>query len=306
MRSSGSQGYADGMAIEGTWAAALTPLKSNLSPHQSLFARHVKTMLRDGCHGVVVFGTTGEGTAFSADEKIAATAGLINAGVDPGRIVVGTAALAALDVRRIAEAAADLGCAAVLVLPPFYPVDLTDEGLYAAYAQLLARVKIPVLAYHFPKQTHRPLSGDLLARLSNEFGDRMAGVKDSSGDQASLADFLRLLPGKAVLPGTEHLLLWGLNQGTAGVITAGANVNAAGIRAVWDAFKANDAGAVHLQGQASGLRNAFQGLPMIAALKYFLASRTGEEAWQRLRPPLVPLSDDQRFLLDRKLGLLRR
>ena len=145
-----------------------------------------------------------------------------------------------------------------------------------------------------------------LDALQTEFGDRLAGVKDSSGDQATLGNFLRMLPNKAVMPGTEHLLLWGLNQGTSGVITSGANVNAAGIRAVWDAFKANDAGAVHLQGQASGLRNAFQGLPMIAALKYYLASRTGQEAWLRMRPPLVPLTGDQQYLLDRKLGLLRR
>lgn len=294
------------MAIEGTWAASLTPLKANLSPHLTLLARHIRTMLSDGCHGVVLFGTTGEGTAFSVDEKIDTTAGLVKAGVDPSRLVVGTAALAAPDVRRVADAAADMGCAAVLVLPPFYPADLTDEGIHEAYAQLLAKLKIPMLAYHFPQQTHRPVPGELLARLDDEFGDRLAGVKDSSGDQATLGHFLRTLPGKAVMPGTEHLLLWGLNQGTTGVITSGANVNAVGIRAVWDAFKANDAAAVHLQGQASGLRNAFQGLPMIAALKYYLASRTGQEAWLRMRPPLVPLTADQQYLLDRKLGLLRR
>lgn len=294
------------MAIEGTWAASLTPLKANLSPHLTLLARHIRTMLSDGCHGVVLFGTTGEGTAFSVDEKIDTTAGLVKAGVDPSRLVVGTAALAAPDVKRVADAAADMGCAAVLVLPPFYPADLTDEGIHEAYAQLLAKLKIPMLAYHFPQQTHRPVPGELLARLDDEFGDRLAGVKDSSGDQATLGHFLRTLPGKAVMPGTEHLLLWGLNQGTTGVITSGANVNAVGIRAVWDAFKANDAAAVHLQGQASGLRNAFQGLPMIAALKYYLASRTGQEAWLRMRPPLVPLTADQQYLLDRKLGLLRR
>ena len=294
------------MVIEGTWAASLTPLKANLSPHMTLFARHVKAMLADGCHGVVVFGTTGEGTAFSADEKIDTVAGLVSSGIDPRRVVVGTAALSAPDVRRVADGARDLGCAAVLVLPPFYPADLTDEGIHAAYSHILSKVKIPVLAYHFPQQTHRPLSGELLAQLADEFGDRMAGVKDSSGDQATLGHFLRMLPGKSVMPGNEHLLLWGLNQGSSGVITAGANVNASGVRAVWDAFKANDAAAVHLQGQASGFRNAFQGLPMISALKYFLASRTNEDAWLRVRPPLVPLNDDQRHLLDRKLGLFRR
>lgn len=272
----------------------------------TLLARHVKMMLSDGCHGIVLFGTTGEGTAFSADEKIETVEGLVKSGVEPSRLVIGTATLAAADARRVADAARDIGCAAVLVLPPFYPADLTDDGIHAAYTQLLAKIKIPVLAYHFPQQTHRPLSGQLLARLAAEFGDLFAGVKDSSGDQATLGNFLRLLPGKAVMPGNEHLLLWGLNQGSSGVITAGANINAAGVRAVWDAFKANDATAVHLQGQASGFRNAFQGLPMISALKYYMASRTSEDAWLRVRPPLVPLDDDQRFLLDRKLGLLRR
>ena len=75
---------------------------------------------------------------------------------------------------------------------------------------------------------------------------------------------------------------------------------------MWDAFKDNNAEAVHLQGRASGFRNAFQGVPMVSALKYYLASRTNNEAWLRIRPPLLPLTDDQQFLLDRKLGLLRK
>lgn len=293
------------MTIEGTWAAALTPLKSDGTPHMSLFARHVKGMIRDGCHGAVLFGTTGEGTAFTTGEKLAAVAGLIKAGVEPERLVVGSAAVAVGDVLSIAGESARLGCAATLVLPPIYPAELTEDGLYAFYAQVLRKATIPVLAYHFPQQSRQPLSADLLQRLATDFDSRFAGVKDSSGDQANLGQLLRRLPGRAIMPGNEHLLLWGLNQGTSGVITAGANVNAAGIRAVWDAFKANDATAVHLQGQASGFRNAFQGLPMVASLKYYLATRTGTETWLQLRPPLVPLSDDQKFLLERKLGLLR-
>lgn len=294
------------MAIEGTWAASLTPLKADLTPHLRLFSSHVKSMLADGCHGAVLFGTTGEGTAFSADEKLAATRALVKSGIDPGDLVLGTASLAAPDVVTMAREAAAIGCRAVLVLPPFYPAEITDEGVYEFYATVMSKSRIPLLAYHFPQQSRRPLSGDLLADLADEFGDRFAGVKDSSGDQANLGHFLRKLPKKAVMPGSEHLLLWGLNQGTSGVITSGANINPVGIRAVWDAFKANDAGAVHLQGQASGLRNAFQGLPMIAALKYYLATRADDETWLRVRPPLVPLTEEQRFLLERKLGLLRR
>lgn len=293
------------MTIEGTWAASLTPLKADGTPHMSLFARHVKAMLRDGCHGVVLFGTTGEGTAFTADEKLDALAGLLRSGIEPDRIIVGTAAIAVGDVLRVAADAAEAGCAGILVLPPFYPANLTDEGLYDFYAAVLARAKLPVLAYHFPQQSRQPLSADLLSRLATDFDHRFAGIKDSSGDQAHLGQLLRRLPGRSVMPGNEHLLLWGLNQGTAGVITAGANVNAAGIRAVWDAFKANDATAVHLQGQASGFRNAFQGLPTVASLKYFLATRTGTDTWRQLRAPLVPLTEDQAFLLERKLGLLR-
>ena len=86
------------MVIEGTWAASLTPLKANLSPHMTLFARHVKARPADDCYGAVVFGTTAEGTAFSADEKIDTVAGLVSSGIDPRRVVVGTAALSAPDV----------------------------------------------------------------------------------------------------------------------------------------------------------------------------------------------------------------
>ncbi len=104
----------------GVWAPVLTPVDESLAPDAGRFVALAKSLLADGCHGIVVFGTTGEANSFSVDERIALLDATLEAGIDPQRIIVGTGLCALSETVRLTAHAVAAGCAGVLVLPPFY------------------------------------------------------------------------------------------------------------------------------------------------------------------------------------------
>ncbi|MHC4931968.1 MAG: dihydrodipicolinate synthase family protein, partial [Planctomycetota bacterium] len=278
--------------LRGIWAPVATPLEDDLSPSSRLLAEHVRRLLKEGCHGVVLFGTTGEATSFAVAERRALLDRLLEAGAPPERLIVGAGCCALPDTVELAQHAAATDCAAVLMLPPFFYKSVPEEGLYRLFSETFDRLgaQLPrTLLYHFPKLSQIPIPVSLLDRLAQARPGVVVGIKDSSGDPDSLAAYLRARPDLAVFPGTETLLLEGLRGGAAGAITAGANVNAAAIRAVFDAHEAGDSDAPVRQRGVTAFRLALQRHPMIPAIKRILAERTGERIWANVRPPLLPL-----------------
>ncbi|NNC92131.1 MAG: dihydrodipicolinate synthase family protein, partial [Acidimicrobiia bacterium] len=114
--------------------------------------------------------------------------------------------------------------------------------------------------------------------------DIVKGVKDSSGDLDSLRSFLAAMPGAAVFPGTELLLVPGLAEGAVGAISAAANVNARQIRT---AFESRDPADIDILARTRGALSAH---PVIPALKSIVADRLDDAGWRRVRPPLRQLS----------------
>lgn len=278
----------------GVWAPVLTPLDDALAIDAHGAIAHMQWLLRHGCHGVVLFGTTGEGTSFSVEERMALLDDVLSAGVDPDRIMVGTGCCALSDTVRLTSHAAEHGCKQVLVLPPFYYKSVSDEGLYRSYAAVIDRVAdddLRLFFYHFPRQSATPLSEALIARLSERYPAIVAGVKDSSGVREHALTLMRQFPHLAIFPGSETLLLEGLRQGAAGCISATANVNPHGIRQVYDACRRADASADAAQRAATDVRRVIEGHPMCAALKSIVARFRDEPGWAAVRPPLVPLAE---------------
>ena len=277
--------------VAGIWAPAVTGYGANLSPDPAMLVDQVTRLLATGCHGVALFGTTGEGTSLNVEERIALVEAVLAAGVAPERLMVGTGCAALSDTLRLTSAAVSMGCGKVLMLPPFYYKDVSDEGLYASFAEVIERVgdsRLGLILYHFPRLSMVPISHPVIARLMNAFPGTVLGVKDSSGDLDSTAGFIEAFPDLAVVAGTEALLLEGLKRGAAGSITASANVNAAAIRAVYDAWQ-GEGDAESLQAKISAHRKVFQSRPMIPMLKHILSRELNQPAWSRVRPPLVAL-----------------
>ena len=282
----------ESQAAFGIWAPAVTPLDQDLAPDPGRFAAHVRWLLDNGCHGVAVFGTTGEANSFSVDERIALLDAALEADIPAERLMVGTGCCALTDSVRLTRHAVDSGCNRVLMLPPFYYKGVSDEALLASYAEVIDRVghdALSVFLYHFPRLSGVAITTGLVERLlASPYANVITGIKDSSGDPEGTRTFITRFPGLAVFPGTETLLLTGLETGGAGCITASANVNAPAIRRVYDAWSSSSAETAGLQDVISAQRAALQSQPMIPTLKRLLAQALGDTAWLAMRPPMLP------------------
>ena len=207
--------------------ASLTPLKHDLSIDGDHLARHVQWLLRRGASGVVLMGTTGEANSFSASERMKALEAVLSSGVDPEKLIVGTGCCALTDTVDLTRNALRAGVHRILVLPPFYYKQVSEDGLFDAYDYLLQSVgsdEIRVYFYHFPKMSAIPISVALVERLIQAYPGNIAGFKDSSGDWAHISAMIRHFRELDVFAGSEQFLLDTLEAGGAGCISATANV----------------------------------------------------------------------------------
>ena len=280
--------------MQGVLAPVLTPFDSQLDPDPGRFVRFCRKLLKDGCAGLVPFGTTGEANSLSVEERERLLDALLEGGVPAEKLLPGTGCTALPDTVRLSKKAARAGCAGVLVLPPFYYKNPSEEGLYRSFAQAIDRTgegRLRVYLYHIPQVSQVGIPLRLIERLLKAYPGVVIGIKDSSLDFENTRAMLRAFPGFQVFVGTEKFLLATLREGGAGCITATANVNAS---AIARAFRER---SEERQGEIDAVRMTFEKLPMIAALKEAVARRTGDAGWRAVRPPLVELSPDERASL---------
>ena len=282
---------------EGVLAAVLTPMDDGLAPDHPAFSAHCHRLLAAGCHGLSVFGTTGEANSLSVGERLAALGALLEGGVPANVLLPGTGSCALTDTVRLSRAALEAGTAGVLVLPPFYYKGVGDDGLFRFFAEVIERIgdeRLRLYLYHIPQMTGVELGMSLISRLIDAYPGTIAGTKDSSGDRERLETLCREFPGFSVLAGTETLLLETLRNGGKGCISATVNVTSRLASQVYDAHASGrDDEAQALQERLSALRASIETYPMIPALKALMADLTSDEGWRNLRPPLSGLDEEQ-------------
>ena len=277
----------------GVFAAVLTPFDEAGAPDSAALALHCRWLLRNGCDGFSVLGTTGEGNSLSVEERLALLERLVSDGIPARVLLPGTGCCAIPDTVRLTKRAVQLGTPAVLMLPPFYYKNVSEDGLLAAYAEVLERVgdsRLRVYLYHFPQMSGVSVTPALIERLLARYPDSVAGMKDSSGELVNMAENARRFPGFDVFSGSDELLLPLLRAGGAGCITAVANVAASVAAQVYAAWRTGDeAAAEQAQTRLTAIRKEFLPYPLSASLKEIVARNTGRARWRILRPPLVPL-----------------
>ncbi|HWK25304.1 MAG TPA: dihydrodipicolinate synthase family protein [Solirubrobacter sp.] len=291
-------------AMKGVVAAVLTPLREDLSIDRAAFAAHCTRLLDAGCHGLGIFGTTGEANSFSIAERVDAWEALVADGVPAATLVPGTGACALPDAVTLTREALAVGAGAVLALPPFYYKGVSDDGLFAFFAELIERVaddRLRLLLYHIPPMAVIGFSPALIGRLLDAYPGTIAGTKDSSSDAARIEATCREFPQLDVFTGSESLLLDTLRWGGAGCISASVNLNAREARAVYDRFQAGEDAAAE-QRALSQVRRAIGDRQLIPALKAIMRARTGDDVWRTLRPPLRPLDAADAAALVAALG----
>ena len=277
----------------GIFAAVLTPFDESGAPDSAALALHCRWLLRNGCDGLSVLGTTGEGNSLSVEERLALLERLVSDGIPARVLLPGTGCCAIPDTVRLTKRAVQLGTPAVLMLPPFYYKNVSEDGLLAAYAEVLERVsdsRLRVYLYHFPQMSGVSVTPALIELLLTRYPDSVAGMKDSSGEFVNMAENAKRFPGFDVFSGSDELLLPLLRAGGAGCITAVANVAASVAAQVYAAWRTGDeAAAEQAQTRLTAIRKEFLPYPLSASLKEIVARNTGRARWRILRPPLVPL-----------------
>ena len=265
-------------------------------------------MITDGgCDGVAPTGTTGEGNSISFRQKLELAGAFAEAGFDPNRAIFGTGACATQDAIDLSRAALDAGFPNVLVLPPFYYKNPSDEGLYRYFAQLIETIgddRLRVYLYHFPQMSATPIPVDVAVRLKKDFGAVVAGLKDSSGDMSQALAFASATGGVDadfdVYPSSESFLFEGLDGGCAGIISGSTNAFANYVQA--GRKDGRDSAAFDLVKSARATASKY---PLMAAMKQIEAWRSGDDSWTRMAPPLVSLSEDQKASLKADIDGLR-
>lgn len=275
-------------------AASLTPIRDDSSIDAERFTSHVTWLLQNGCDAAVLFGTTGEGNSFSVSERISAVDSLVEAGIAPTQLIIGTGCCALPDTVELTKHALAHDIDSVLVLPPFYYKTASDQGIFNTFSTLINTINDPrlkIILYHFPKMAVVSFSPDLIAKLVDNFPQHIVGIKDSTGDKAHTQMLNERFPTLDVYAGSEMFLLDYLRSGGIGCISATANVTAALAAQVRDEMETADAES--LQMRLSAVRSVFEQFPLTGALKGYLAMESSDDDWTNVREPLSCLDNSK-------------
>ncbi len=280
----------------GIYAAALTPMHSDLSCNYQRLASHCFELLKQGCTGVTLFGTTGEGPSFSLSERLAALQYLVSKGIDPKKIILANGSSGILDSVELASQALKLKCAAVLIAPPSFYKNISDAGVLAYYHEIIQKVGNPnlrILLYHIPQMSGVPISLNVIEKLRQQFPQIVIGIKESEGNLSFTKKILETFPHFKVFVGNERQIIGSVYHGGAGAICGIANLYPELICSLYQqGQKAYALNPTSLESIFSALHE----IPFIAAAKRVMEKRAGE-VWHCMRPPLLPLEVNQGELL---------
>ena len=271
-------------ALRGVIAAIATAVDEDGEPDCGRATALAHFLLSNGCDGLNVLGTTGEATSFSLAQRKTVMNAYRAAGLPLDAMMVGTGAAATADAVALTRHAAELGFAGALVLPPFYYKGVPDDGLVAYIDAIVAATAarpIPIYLYHFPAQSGLHWHVGLIRRLLDGYGDRIVGLKDSSGDMAYAREAASASPHFKVFPSTEAALPEARSGPFAGCISATANLNA---DLCARTYRSGDAAAL---AEAVTIRKLFDGKALVSGIKALVAHIHGEPQWARMAPPLA-------------------
>jgi 4-hydroxy-tetrahydrodipicolinate synthase len=269
--------------IRGYWAAIATPIAADGSVDNALLARHAADLLGHGLDGLVLFGTTGEGTSFSAKERLDTVSALLKGGIGAERLALGTGYPSIADTVSLTRDMLGLGLHHALILPPYFYRDADPQGLEDAFAAVFDQVgdsRLRATLYNIPQVSGVAVPPKVLAHLSERFGAIVAGVKDSSADFEQFRAYRAAAPKLSITVGDEASIARAIAEGGTGTICGMANIVPALVKTMFDGLASEP-----------GMRSALalmQG-PFIPLMKSILAAQTGEVGWRAVRAPLTVL-----------------
>lgn len=278
----------------GVIAAVPTPYTCEGTPDVEMFLEHCLWAVNNGCDGLNILGTTGEANSIDLATREVIMRAAAETDFGDKQLMVGTGTPSLVDTIKLTILADELGFEGALVLPPYYYKPVTEEGLFRYFSGVINAVKdknIGIYLYNFPQLTGLEFSVELIARLLEAFPSQLKGMKDSSGNLDYARKIANAFKGRfEVFPSSEGALPRAKKDGFAGCISASVNMTAPYAAKVWlggDSLTEADCS------ELIKLREDISAVPIVAAVKELVATRTGNKSWKKLAPPLVELSDEQ-------------
>lgn len=290
--------------LVGVIAAAATPFTRTGQIDTAAYLAHCRWLLRYGCDGLNLLGTTGEANSIALHDRRALLEVVNASGLPMSQLMVGTGGCALADTIDLTRHAVQCGFAGQLILPPFYYKPVDDDGVFHFFARLIetiADARLQVYLYNFPQLTGIPFTIEVIQRLMKTYPGVVVGLKDSSGDVENAKAIAAACPGFAVFPSSEGVLLSARGNGFAGCISATVNLTSADAGRVWRAPTSPDAEA--LQARITAIRNHIAAFPLVPAIKSLLCVLHDNAVWRTPLPPLMPLTTEQSEMLRQQVGV---
>ncbi|PUA18690.1 dihydrodipicolinate synthase family protein [Glaciimonas sp. PCH181] len=282
--------------LSGVMPAVTTPFTRDGNVDHALLIERCAWLLSNGCDGINLLGTTGEGTSLSVRQRLAVMQAISASGLPLSRLMISTGASALEDAQVLTAQGVELGFAGVLLLPPFYFKGISEDGIVSFIEAVLNKVDVDqcrLYLYHMPAYTGVPYTPTIALRLKEKYGDVIAGLKDSTGDLSVSSAFVAAVPDFDVFPSSESSLGLAKERGYAGCISATVNVTAPLAGKYWNSN--ND--AVAALEAAAEIRLALQSLPLLPAVKWAVARTTSQSSWLHALPPIGALSASEIALI---------
>ena len=276
--------------INGIYAAGVSILEQNLKLDVNKTILHSENLIKNGCHGVVLFGSTGQSQLISLDEKFKLIEQISKSDLKD-QFIIGTGLNSLQDTISLLNLSISFKLNKFLIMPPAYYM-YEDKDVIRFYKKLLENVNdCEIILYNFEKLSGYKFSIDCVKKLVNYFPKQIIGVKDSS---YNLFEKLEI-ENFSILPGSETKLLKGLQIGCSGIITATCNVTASLSRKVYDDFF-NQKEQLY-NDKLCNVRLAFDKFNLISGLHTLLSEK--DNSFKNMLPPLDLLNDiNKKKLLD--------
>ena len=275
--------------IKGVYAASMSILNDNLSLNIKKTIQHAEMVIDQGCHGVAVFGSTGQAQLITVAEKI----NLLNelsASKYREKYIIGTGLNSLGETINLMNVAKSLNFRKFLIMPPaYYKYD--DNDVINFYSKIVESIpESEIILYNFEKLCGYKFSIECVEKLVKRFPDQIVGVKDSS---YNLFENLKL-ENFSILPGSESKLLKGLELGCSGIITATCNVTAELARKVYDDFITQNEQTVNQK--LCDVRSSFEKYNLISGLHTYFGKYN--QSYMNVLPPLNTLNlQDEKELI---------
>ncbi len=270
--------------IKGIFAAGMSVLNEDLSLNVEKTISHSESIIEQGCHGVAIFGSTGQAQLISVAEKI----NLLNTlslSKYKKNFLIGTGMNSLSETINLMKVSLSLGFKKFLIMPPAY-YKYEDAEVIEFYSRIVKAVpESEIILYNFEKLCGYKFSLDCIKELVKRFPDQIIGVKDSSYNLFENLD----LENFSILPGSELKLLKGLELGCSGIITATCNATAHLSRKVYDDFFSGNEQIYNKK--LCDVRCAFDNYNLISGLHSFFGQKN--EIYKNILPPLRLLNNNE-------------